>query len=169
MYFSIQELSDIAFLSHAQSRSEGHLMQEVSTLWSTTLLLLLHHLLSAPPVTLALTPGLAKWRLPPLRWRRHLGERAPAFNFLLPSRVLLWRGVVGLASGGGRGVPWLCPRPRWSHFMWPHQLLILLVRVCVLVVVLIVLVIILLPLLFQLKDLGHRPASALLQAWPSSS
>ena len=139
-------------------------MQKVSTLRSAPLLVLLHHLLSAPPVALTLTPRMARWRLPSLGWRWHLGKRSPAFNLLLPPWILL--GVVGLAGGGGGRVPWLCSRPCWPHLMWPGQLLI---WVCILVVVVVILVIIFLSVLFQLKDLGHRSTSTLLQAWPTSS
>ena len=79
-------------------------MQEVPTLWSTALLLLLDHDLGVLPVPLPLAPWSHRRKRSPWRWSRgYLGERPPSFHLFLPARVLSW--VVRFGGGGGWRVP----------------------------------------------------------------
>ena len=81
-------------------------MQEVPTLWSTALLLLLDHDLGVLPVPLPLAPWSHRRKRSPWRWSRgHLGERPPSFHLLLPARVLSWGRVVRFWGGGGWRIP----------------------------------------------------------------
>ena len=81
-------------------------MQEVPTLWSTALLLLLDHDLGVLPVPLPLAPWSHRRKRSPWRWSRgHLGERPPSFHLFLPARVLSWGRVVRFRGGGGWRIP----------------------------------------------------------------